>query len=146
MNYYHPTTLEHIRNPLPAVADWATAIELPVPAYDAGSQQCMFVGGAWVVSVPAGKSDAEIIADLVADLEKHYDTTAQGRMYDNRLTCALRAGYPGPFQAEGFAFAIWMDSCNAYAYQVMQDVRDGQRDIPTGTELVAEIPVMAWPA
>ena len=33
-NYYHPNTLEHIRNPLPAVADWANATTLPVPEYD----------------------------------------------------------------------------------------------------------------
>lgn len=49
MNYYHPTTLEHIKNPLPAVADWAGATALPVPAYDTQMQQCMFVDGAWKV-------------------------------------------------------------------------------------------------
>jgi hypothetical protein len=53
MNYYHPTTLEHIRNPLPAVAEWAGATALPVPDYDPHTQQCMFVDGAWKVAAVA---------------------------------------------------------------------------------------------
>lgn len=48
-NYYHPQTLEHIRNPLPAVADWAEATELPVPEYDPQTHSCLFASGAWLV-------------------------------------------------------------------------------------------------
>jgi len=51
MNYYHPETLEHIRNPLPAVAEWATGTELSVPAYDPLAESCRFVAGAWVVEI-----------------------------------------------------------------------------------------------
>ncbi len=51
MNYYHPETLEHIRNPLPAVADWAGSTELAPPAYDPQIESCRFVDGAWVVEV-----------------------------------------------------------------------------------------------
>lgn len=89
---------------------------------------------------------AAIQRDLTAELESHYDKTAQQRRYDNRLTCALRAGYAGPFQAEGQAFAIWMDTCNAYAYQVMADCLAGTRPAPTAAELIAELPPMLWPA
>ena len=145
MNYYHPQTLEHIRNPLPAVADWATATALPVPEYDPQTHSCRFVAGSWVVEIVPGKSNDEIIKELTTALEQHYDATAQQRKYDNRLTCALRAGYAGPFQAEGRAFAIWMDNCNAKAYQVMQDVLSGQRGIPTASELITELPVLVWP-
>lgn len=53
MNYYHPETLEHIRNPLPAVADWAEVTALSVPDYDQQTHSCRFVNGAWLVeSVP----------------------------------------------------------------------------------------------
>jgi len=48
-NYYHPQTLEHIRNPLPAVAEWATATAQAVPGYDPQTHQCRFVAGAWLV-------------------------------------------------------------------------------------------------
>ena len=51
MDYYHPDTLENIRNPLPAVADWAGSTELAPPAYDHQVESCRFVDGAWVVEV-----------------------------------------------------------------------------------------------
>ena len=145
MNYYHPETLEHIRNPLPAVADWAEATALAVPDYNPQTHSCRFVSGAWLVEVVPGKSAEEITAELTAALEAHYDTKARERRYDNRLTCALRAGYAGPFQAEGAIFAIWMDTCNEYGYQVMQDCLAGNRAIPTADELLAELPELVWP-
>ena len=145
MNYYHPQTLEHIRNPLPAVADWANATTLPVPEYDPQTHQCRFASGAWLVEAVPGRTNDEIIAELTAALEAHYDTKACEKRYDNRLTCALRAGYAGPFQAEGIAFAQWMDNCNAYGYQVLADCLAGTRTTPTEAELLAELPVMVWP-
>jgi len=78
-------------------------------------------------------------------LEVHYDAKAKEKRYDNRLTCALRAGYAGPFQAEGQAFAQWMDTCNAYAYGVMAEVVQGTRPLPTIDDLLAELPVLTWP-
>jgi len=95
--------------------------------------------------VPKPKTNDEIVADLTSDLERHYDAMAQARRYDNRFTCALRAGYVGPFQVEGIAFAQWMDTCNAYGYQVMADCLAGQRTIPTADQLIAELPPMVWP-
>lgn len=145
MNYYHPQTLEHIRNPLPAVAEWALTTELPVPEYNSQTHGCRFVDGGWLVEGVPGKSNDEIINELTAALEHHYDATARERRYDNRFTCALRAGYVGPFQAEGIAFAQWMDACNAYGYQVMTDCLSGTRVIPAAAELIAELPLIVWP-
>lgn len=85
------------------------------------------------------------IDEYVAAMEALYDTTAQERRYDNRFTCALRAGYPGPFQAEGLAFASWMDTCNATGYQIMAEVETGARPQPTIAELLADLPAMVWP-
>lgn len=98
-----------------------------------------------VFITPAPPTQGEIVAALTAALEAHYDSKARERKYDNRLTCALRAGYPGPFQAEGTAFAVWMDTCNAYAYQVMADCQNNLRAIPTAAELIAELPELVWP-
>ena len=87
------------------------------------------------------------VADFVAALEDHYDTKAKERRYDDRYTCALRAGYPGPFQAEGTAFAVWMDDCNALGYTTLAQVLAGQRAAPESTAaLIAELPPMVWPA
>lgn len=93
----------------------------------------------------AAEARARAQLALTGALEKHYDATAQAKHYDNRLTCALRAGYPGPFQAEGLAFGTWMDTCNALGYQVIADIEAGLRSIPTEEELVAEMPAMVWP-
>lgn len=85
-----------------------------------------------------------LAAEYTARLEEMYDQKAQQRHYDNRYTCALRAGYASAFQAEGTAFAQWMDACNAHAYTVMATVMAGQRAIPTWEELAAELPEAPW--
>lgn len=92
-----------------------------------------------VVAVPPS------LGEYISAMEEHYDTKAQERRYDNRLTCAIRAGYAGPFQAEGTAFAIWMDTCNALGYQIMAAVMTGARTPPTIGELISELPALMWP-
>lgn len=86
------------------------------------------------------------VEDFDRALEALLDATAQSRRYDNRITCALRAGYVGPFQAEGKAFASWMDTCNALAYQIQAEVLAGTRSVPnTVSEFLSEMPEMVWP-
>lgn len=83
---------------------------------------------------------------IVAGMDSLFDTTAQARRYDNRITCALRAGYTGPFQAEGQAFATWMDTCNALGYTLLGEVQAGTRPMPaTVSEALALLPAMVWP-
>ena len=97
-----------------------------------------------VQQIPADETAARIAADYTARLEALFDSKAQERRYDNRLTCALRAGYAGPFHAEGEAFAQWMDACNAHGYTVMAAVQAGTRPLPTWEELQAELPAAPW--
>lgn len=91
-----------------------------------------------------GLSTQEILAKYDQKLMDYFDTKAKEKNYDNRITCSLRAGYPGPFQAEGLAFAQWMDACNAYCYEVMQDIQEGSRDIPSFEQLASEFPPLDW--
>lgn len=87
------------------------------------------------------------IAVFDAALVAHLDATARERRYDNRVTCALRAGYPGPFQAEGIAFAAWMDQCNALAYQLLAEVVAGTRPLPSSPQALIDLmPPMVWPS
>ena len=96
---------------------------------------------------PAPPSIEEQIAVFDAALVAHLDATARERRYDNRVTCGLRAGYPGPFQAEGMAFAGWMDQCNALAYQLLAEVVAGTRPLPSSPQaLIDLIPAMVWPS
>ena len=86
------------------------------------------------------------VADFVNALTLHLDAVAQQRQYDNRITCMVRAGFPGPFQAEGLAFAAWADTCNATAYALLAEVQAGTRPLPETTQALIDVmPPMVWP-
>jgi len=87
----------------------------------------------------------EIQAELESAVDEHINAVARTKGYDNRITCAVRAGYVNPWQAEGIAFGAWMDSCYSHCYQVISEVQAGIRVIPTANELIAEFPLMVWP-
>ena len=76
-----------------------TKIELPV-------DHKVGVGDTWdgtqFVKPPAPLPTLE---DYDAALTAHLDAVAQTKRYADRISCSVRAGYPGPFQAEGVVFA-----------------------------------------
>lgn len=78
-------------------------------------------------------------------VQSHLNAAAKARGYDDIKSAALRAGYPGPFHAEGVVYATWMDACWAHCYQVLAAVQSGSRSIPTVAELIAELPVLVLP-
>lgn len=85
------------------------------------------------------------VEQYVAAMDANFDAKARQNNYDSRITCALRAGYAGPFQAEGIAFAQWMDNSYAAAYQILAAVQAGQRPAPESTAaLLAELPQFDW--
>lgn len=87
------------------------------------------------------------LADFDRALTEHLDKTAQARRFDNRITCMVRAGFVGPFQAEAVAFAQWADACNAQAYQLLAQVQADTLPLPQTTqEFIALLPPMVWPA
>lgn len=90
------------------------------------------------------KSDAELAARFDLQLSFYFDAKAKEKNYDNRITAALRAGYPGPYQSEGIAFAQWMDNCNSYTYQVLNEIKNGARPVITFEELIPELPNLTW--
>ncbi|MDQ1817301.1 hypothetical protein RBA41_28745 [Massilia sp. CCM 9210] len=114
-----------------------------------GTQVARWNGDGWdVMAARPAQSDGAVAptqAEYTAALEATYDAKAAERGYDSRLTCALRAGYAGPFQKEATVFAIWMDSCNAKAYSIMGQVLRGEIKYPTVVALLAMMPTMAWP-
>lgn len=85
-------------------------------------------------------------AAILQGMTTLFDTTAQTKNYDNRITCALRAGYAGPFQAEGIAFANWMDAQNVKGYTLLAQVQAGTMPMPaTLEEALALLDPMVWP-
>lgn len=123
------------------MAELAADLGPDAPAYQALMDEI----AATYVPPPPPTQD-ELLASYQQALDELFNSTAQARRYDSRVTCALRAGYPGPFQAEGLAFAQWMDACNALGYQLMAEVLGGQRPMPTVPEFLALLPPMEWPA
>ena len=104
------------------------------------------VNGAWRQVWASVPKPAPTVADFDKALTDHLDATAKQRRYESRVTCALRAAYSGPFQAEGRAFAQWMDECNALAYQLLAELEAGTRPWPVTTQaLIDELPAMVWP-
>lgn len=83
------------------------------------------------------------VADLAKDLAAHFDKVASEKRYDSRLSCAVRAGYAGPYQFEGAAFGTWMDACNVIAYGVFDSIHAGAST--SFNELLALLPVIEWP-
>jgi len=95
---------------------------------------------------PPAKSPAQIAQELEAAIDRHIDSVAKADKWDSRITCAMRAGYPNPWQNKAIAFGQWMDACYAHCIQVQNDVSAGTRPVPTELQLIAELPIMVWPA
>jgi len=106
--------------------------------------QAWLAAGNTPAAVPPATPE-QLQAQYIAALDAYIDAKARERGYDNRVTCALRAGYTGPFQAEGQAFAQWMDACYATGQQALAAVLAGQRPMPTPGAFLAELPPMVWP-
>jgi hypothetical protein len=95
------------------------------------------------------KNDTQVeqilTARYMSALENHYDSVAQLRYYDDRKTCALRAGIVGsPFQLEGQKFGAWMDTCNLQAYQILAEVKAGTREQPSIQDFLNLLPEFSW--
>ena len=137
---------------------------LPAPAPEADLQHFAYRDGitqdalgnwiyAWSVRQRSPQEIEEEQHAATMSVERHYigsleemlDRTAQERNYDNRLTCALRAAYSGPYQAEGQAFAIWMDACHAIVYDVLRQMKAGTLVPPPVDDLLGQLPELAWP-
>lgn len=77
--------------------------------------------------------------------DAHLNAVARARRYDSIHTAALRAGFAGPWQAEGVAFAQWMDACNAAGYQIMAEVESGTRSALSVAEYIDLLPILELP-
>lgn len=103
------------------------------------------VSGSWPPPLaPAERLAAELSAFENA-LEAHLDAVAKAHRYNDRITFALRAGYAGPYQAEGAAYARWMDECNVLAFAVLQDVRSGKKELPELDDFIGALPPFVLP-
>ena len=130
------------RDPVKQGSTWVQAWEV-VELYSPAEREQVLADAA---AKAAEEAKAALVASYDQALSNHLDATAQSKRYDNRITCALRAGYPGPFQAEGAAFAAWMDNCNALAYKWWDEINKGTKPMfSSTTEFIAALPTISWP-
>jgi len=94
---------------------------------------------------PVVLTQEQEIAKYEAALDAHLDSVAQQHRYRDRVTFSLRAGYPGPYQAEGIAFAQWMDACNVQAFTLLGKVLAHTAQLPTIEDFIAGLPVFVKP-
>lgn len=91
------------------------------------------------------QTQAGLIAQYEARLDSHLDSIARQHRYDNRITFSLRAGYAGPYQIEGIAFAQWMDDCYVLSNQIKNSVIAGEAEMPTIDAFIAAMPEFVLP-
>ena len=85
--------------------------------------------------------EQEIIAALQAAVQNHLDAGARLRMYDGILSACSYVNSSDPvFQAEGLAYCEWRDGCWRKCYIVLNECKNGLREIPTPEELILELP------
>lgn len=87
------------------------------------------------------------ITEYQEAVQARLDGKAQERGYDGILSLCTYANSSVPqFAAEGKAGEAWRDAAWGECYAILAAVQAGQRPQPSIDELLAELPVMAWPA
>ena len=85
-------------------------------------------------------------AAFAAAIQAHLDNFAKTRNYDGILSAASYANSAVPkFRAEGRYAAEMRDAVWAKGYELMDAVLAGARPMPGLEEVIAELPVLAWP-
>lgn len=77
-------------------------------------------------------------------IQNKLDQTAKAYGYDDIRSAVTYAEEPSvaKFQQEGQAFRAWRSLVWAKAYQVMAEVQQGSRPMPTEQEIMAELPLL----
>lgn len=128
----------YLYDPRPEIA----AIEIPIDAFPGYVQA---EPDRWVAPVIT-QTQAEIVASISAAVQAHIDAAARAKGYDSGLSCASYDGDPSPkFAAEAKAFKAWRSSVWTACYATLADVEAGTKVAPSAADLVAGLPVIAWP-
>lgn len=89
----------------------------------------------------------EVKAQKVATVQAHLDAAARALNYDsisNAITYADEPAVP-KYQGEGRALRAWRSAVWARCYEIMAEVEDGSREVPSDEDLIAELPALHLP-
>lgn len=120
------------------VANWCNETRLATIEDKGEYYECVAIP----VHVPTAE---EIQKMLTGGVQAYMDTKAQERGYDNIHTaCSYANSTDKVFKAEGTACLAWRDSVWRKCYNILDEVKQGKRAIPTLEEVIAELPVLVW--
>lgn len=83
----------------------------------------------------------------ISVVQDYMDSTAKELRYDGIASAVSYAEEPSvpKFQEEGQAFRAWRSLVWAKCYEILDEVNDGKRPIPSDEELIAELPQLVLP-
>lgn len=85
--------------------------------------------------------EAQIQKQLTDTVQRVLDNKAQELNYDSCLSvCSYIDTGVQKFDDEGNAFRAWRSQVWAKGYEILAEVQEGKREIPTEEELIAELP------
>jgi len=78
---------------------------------------------------------------LTAGINYYLDNMAKSYRYEDMKSVRSYAGFESPFQPQALKLAQWSADCWIKAGQLEQEVLNGDRDMPTLNEVIAELPI-----
>lgn len=89
----------------------------------------------------APETPEHTITRLEFALDRHIDAVANSYRYESIRTMVSYVGDPNPkFNAEGTGAFNWRSACYTLGIEIMEEVMNGQREIPTEQELIDLMP------
>lgn len=87
----------------------------------------------------------EVQKSYIDAIQKRLDEFAQTRGYDNIFTvCSYYGSKNEKFSAEAKRCIDLRDATWEKCYQILDDVNNGNREIPTLEQVISELPVLTW--
>lgn len=103
--------------------------------------------GAPTLADPEPLGAASIIASIASAVQSHLDATAQSLGYDDIKTAVTYADEPAvpKFQAEGQALRAWRSLVWEECYEMLEEVKSGNREVVDVLGVIAELPTLTFP-
>lgn len=130
------------------------------PAHNEATQKCVELtptgsGSTWsqawsVVTMTYEEQQAFAVtrlADITAAVQARLDNWSKEHFYDGIMSlCTYATSSVPKFATEGQRGVDNRDATWAKCYAIMADYTNGQRPLPTVSEVLSELPLLEWPA
>lgn len=100
-----------------------------------------------ILQDPPPPTPEQVIASIAAAVQAHLDAAAIAAGYENIRSAVTYADEPAVprFQAEGRAFRAWRSLVWARCYELLDEVKAGEREPMTAEQVIALLPALELP-